>query len=197
MRRRAVQTRFGNYQRKFLTKFINLLAQVTPFLSYVGGYLVIVWRLDIGALVAVIAAYKDLPVRGVDRLGPERSIVNRVRRSSSSSRSKTSHRSMQRVIPTPITPSFNHQHSPPTSPADDRARCSVECRSSCLWISMRRSSVAFSGRSELAQLLTRLVIPNGALTVGGVDSSTCAEAVTGQVTGYAARRRPRCQCAKT
>ena len=35
---------------------------MTPFLFYtVGGYLVIVGRLDIGALVAVIAAYKDLP----------------------------------------------------------------------------------------------------------------------------------------
>ena len=57
------RTRFEYFQRKFLTKFVNnLLAQVTPFLFYtVGGYLVIVGRLDIGALVAVIAAYKDLP----------------------------------------------------------------------------------------------------------------------------------------
>src|SRR5438552_2292488 len=56
-------TRFEYYQRKFLTKFVNnLLAQVTPFLFYtMGGYLVITGRLDIGALVAVIAAYKDLP----------------------------------------------------------------------------------------------------------------------------------------
>src|SRR5919109_35327 len=55
--------RFEFYQRKFLIKFLNnFLSQVTPFLFYtVGGYLVIVGRLDIGALVAVIAAYKDLP----------------------------------------------------------------------------------------------------------------------------------------
>src|SRR5438067_9417649 len=55
--------RFELYQRKFMVKFLNnFLAQVTPFLFYtVGGYLVIVGRLDIGALVAVIAAYKDLP----------------------------------------------------------------------------------------------------------------------------------------
>jgi len=57
------RVRFEYYQRKFLTKFVNnLLAQVTPFLFYtIGGYLVIRGRLDIGALVAVIAAYKDLP----------------------------------------------------------------------------------------------------------------------------------------
>ena len=48
---------------KFAVKFLNnLLAQVTPFLFYlVGGYLAITGRLDVGGLVAVIAAYKDLP----------------------------------------------------------------------------------------------------------------------------------------
>src|SRR5688572_6138719 len=60
---RIFRIRFEFYQRKFLIKFLNnFLSQVTPFLFYtVGGYLVIVGRLDIGALVAVIAAYKDLP----------------------------------------------------------------------------------------------------------------------------------------
>jgi putative ABC transport system ATP-binding protein len=55
--------RFDIYQWKFLVKFINnLLAQVTPFIFYlVGGYLAITGRLDIGQLVAVIAAYRDLP----------------------------------------------------------------------------------------------------------------------------------------
>ena len=48
---------------KFLVKFINnLLAQVTPFIFYlIGGYFAITGRLDIGQLVAVIAAYKELP----------------------------------------------------------------------------------------------------------------------------------------
>ena len=55
--------RFELYQRKFAIKFLNnLLAQVTPFLFYlIGGYLAITGRLDIGQLVAVINAYKDLP----------------------------------------------------------------------------------------------------------------------------------------
>ncbi len=55
--------RFDIYQWKFLVKFINnLLAQITPFVFYLaGGYLAITGRLDIGQLVAVIAAYKELP----------------------------------------------------------------------------------------------------------------------------------------
>lgn len=50
--------RYDLYQWKFLVKFINnFLAQVTPFLFYViGGYLALQGRLDIGQLVAVIAA---------------------------------------------------------------------------------------------------------------------------------------------
>ncbi len=55
--------RFELYKRKFTVKFLNnLLAQTTPFLFYlIGGYLAITGELDIGGLVAVIAAYKDLP----------------------------------------------------------------------------------------------------------------------------------------
>ena len=60
---RIFSIRFELYQRKFFVKFLNnLLAQITPFLFYmVGGFLAIMGRLDIGQLVAVISAYKDLP----------------------------------------------------------------------------------------------------------------------------------------
>jgi len=57
------QIRYDLYQWKFMVKFINnFLAQLTPFLFYcIGGYLALQGRLDIGQLVAVIGAYKDLP----------------------------------------------------------------------------------------------------------------------------------------
>ncbi|MGE6740464.1 ABC transporter transmembrane domain-containing protein [Allorhizobium pseudoryzae] len=60
---RIFAIRYDLYQWKFLVKFINnFLAQVTPFLFYaIGGYLALQGRIDIGQLVAVIAAYKDLP----------------------------------------------------------------------------------------------------------------------------------------
>ncbi len=55
--------RFALYQWKFFVKFLNnLLAQFTPFLFYmIGGFLAITGHLNIGQLVAVISAYKDLP----------------------------------------------------------------------------------------------------------------------------------------
>ena len=55
--------RLDLYRRKFAVKFLNnLLAQLTPFFFYaVGGYFALNGQLDIGQLVAVIAAYRDLP----------------------------------------------------------------------------------------------------------------------------------------
>ena len=60
---RIFKIRYEIYQRKFFVKFLNnFLAQLTPFVFYAGGgLLAISGNLDIGALVAVIAAYKDLP----------------------------------------------------------------------------------------------------------------------------------------
>ena len=54
--------RFDIYQKKFFIKFLNnFLAQLTPFFFYaIGGYFVIIGKLSLGALVAVLAAYKDL-----------------------------------------------------------------------------------------------------------------------------------------
>lgn len=55
--------RFRLYKRKFLVKYLNnLLAQITPFFFYsIGGYFALTGRLDIGQLVAVIGAYRELP----------------------------------------------------------------------------------------------------------------------------------------
>ena len=60
---RIFDIRFELFQRKFFVKFLNnFLSQLTPFLFYsIGGLLALAGKLDIGALVAVIAAYKDLP----------------------------------------------------------------------------------------------------------------------------------------
>ncbi|MCG7392495.1 ABC transporter ATP-binding protein [Microvirga sp. ACRRW] len=51
------------YNRKFAVKFLNnFLSQVTPFLFYaIGGYFALRGTLDIGQLVAVINAYRELP----------------------------------------------------------------------------------------------------------------------------------------
>ena len=54
--------RFEIYQRTFFMKFLNnLINQLTPFFFYaVGGYLAITGHISVGALVAALAAYKDM-----------------------------------------------------------------------------------------------------------------------------------------
>ena len=54
--------RFEIYNRKFFVKFLNnLIGNLTPFMFFlIGGYFVINGQLSWGALVAVLAAYKEL-----------------------------------------------------------------------------------------------------------------------------------------
>lgn len=54
--------RFKIYQKKFFMKFLNnFINQLTPFFFYsVGGYLAIKGEVTVGALIAALAAYKDL-----------------------------------------------------------------------------------------------------------------------------------------
>jgi ABC-type multidrug transport system fused ATPase/permease subunit len=59
---RLYALRFEIFQKKFFMKFLNnFIGQLTPFFFYaVGGYLAITGRITVGALVAALAAYKDL-----------------------------------------------------------------------------------------------------------------------------------------
>ena len=54
--------RFEIFQKKFFMKFLNnFIGQITPFFFYaIGGYLAIKGEITIGALVAALAAHKDL-----------------------------------------------------------------------------------------------------------------------------------------
>jgi len=59
---RLFDIRYRIYQKKYFMKFVNnLITQLTPFFFFsIGGYLVIQGELTLGALVAALAAYKDL-----------------------------------------------------------------------------------------------------------------------------------------
>ncbi|MEM6677150.1 MAG: ABC transporter transmembrane domain-containing protein [Pseudomonadota bacterium] len=59
---RLYEIRFRIYKKKFFMKFLNnFITQLTPFLFFsIGGWLVIQGELTIGALVAGLAAYKDI-----------------------------------------------------------------------------------------------------------------------------------------
>ena len=62
--------RYELYRRKFFIKFLNnFLDKITPFFFYsVGGYFAIIGELSIGALVAALAAYKDISAPWKDLL---------------------------------------------------------------------------------------------------------------------------------
>jgi len=59
---RLFEIRVRIYHKKFFMKFLNnFITQLTPFFFFsIGGYLVIRGNVSIGALVAALAAYKDL-----------------------------------------------------------------------------------------------------------------------------------------
>src|SRR5437879_3950575 len=190
---RIFRIRFELYQRKFMVKFLNnFLAQVTPFLFYtLGGYLVIVGKLDIGALVAVIAAYKDLPapVKELIDWDQQRMDVeikyNQVVEQFTAE--EVAPAELQAPIETLPLPSEGRLKAARLSLADDGGtrvvdEVSFECG--------MNEHIAICGRqpggaSELAQMLARLVSPtNGTLEMGGVDVTRAPEALTGRALAY-------------
>ena len=156
-----------------------------------GGYLAIVGRLDIGALVAVIAAYKDLP-------GPVKELIDWDQERMDTSIKYTqvieqftvddvASAEVQRVIATPELPRHGSIVASNITLSDDAGVPVLSAVSFELPLDQHVAILGdhASGRSELAQLLTRLMIPsNGALKVGGVDLVNAPEAVTGRITGY-------------
>ena len=185
--------RFEHFQRKFLIKFLNnLLSQITPFLFYlVGGYLAISGRLDIGALVAVIAAYKDLP-------GPVKELIDwdQERMDTSIKYAQV----IEQFMVDGITPPAQQQLiEKPTLPRDGSIRVSnlsvlddsgAKALDAVSFEASLDSHVAVigpngSGTGELAQLLASLLRPDGGgVEMGGIDITRAPEAVTGRAIAY-------------
>ena len=185
--------RFEFYQRKFLIKFLNnFLSQVTPFLFYtVGGYLVIVGRLDLGALVAVIAAYKDLPspVKELIDWDQQRLDVE-VKYQQVMEQfldEEVAAPEMQALVDKLQLPSGGRLRAANLSLVDENGTRLVEEVSFEANLDQHVAIVGRpgSGASELAQLVARLLQPtSGSVELGGVDITRAPEAVTGRCIGY-------------
>jgi putative ABC transport system ATP-binding protein len=187
---RIFRIRFELYQRKFMVKFLNnFLSQVTPFLFYtVGGYLVIVGRLDIGALVAVIAAYKDLP-------GPVKELIDWDQQRmdveikygqviEQFAEEEVLPAELQAPLESPQLPREGRLKASGVSLVDDVGAQVVEDVSFECGVNEHIALVGRGG-SELAQTLARLVPPtSGTIEMGGVDITRAPEAVTGRALGY-------------
>ena len=185
--------RYQVYRKKFFIKFLNnFLAQVTPFFFYsIGGYLVIKGDLSIGALVAVLAAYKDLAP-------PWKELLNYYQRM------EDAKIKYQQLI---------ERFDPPNMFAEDIMAPSLEggvvlngqVVASNLTLEEDEGTktlenvgfafgmdehVAITGspggpKSAVAKLIARQLTPtSGSITIGGIDMMTLPEHVTGRQLGY-------------
>ena len=188
-----LRIRLEIYQRKFLIKFVNnFLSQVTPFLFFaLGGYLVIAGRLDIGALVAVIAAYKDLPtpVKEIIDWDQERLDVSikyaQVIEQFGGDDLLAEERQQPLAAPAlPAAGSVKVANLTLTDDSGDELVASVSFE-----IPLRQHVALLGdhrgGRSELAQMIAGLVVPTrGTVSVGGIDVTSAPEAFNGRACGY-------------
>ena len=185
--------RFELYQRKFMVKFLNnFLSQVTPFLFYtVGGYFVITGRLDIGALVAVIAAYKDLPAPVKELIDWDQQRLDAEIKYQQVVEQFTD----EEVLPAEV----QALHDNPPLPREGAVRVAnlsltdeggVRLLDGVSFEAKLDEHIAIVGRQgagggELAQLLARLQPPtSGSIEMGGIDMTRAPEAVTGRALAY-------------
>jgi putative ABC transport system ATP-binding protein len=191
---RIFRIRFEFYQRKFLIKFLNnFLSQVAPFLFYlVGGYLVIKGSLDIGTLVAVIAAYKDLP-------SPIKELIDWDQQ-----RLDVQIKYTQVIEQFTVEEIGSPELQAPVAvaqlpPSEGRLRVSglsLEGEAGTLLIDGVSFDVGLdqhvailgshaAGTGELTQMLARVISPtSGRVEIGGVDVTKAPESVTGRATAY-------------
>jgi ABC-type multidrug transport system fused ATPase/permease subunit len=186
--------RFEIYQRKFFMKFLNnFINQLTPFFFYaIGGYLVIQGELSFGALVAALAAYKDLA-------SPWRELLNYYQRLADA-RIKYDQLIGQFAPPGMLDEGL--QDGRPTSEphldgtlqasslswADEDGVRVIDNATFAVRAGATAAVLSGSGtaREIFARLMARLLEPtNGRIKVGETDIATLHEAVTGARIGYA------------
>ncbi len=191
---RIFRIRYDLYQWKFMVKFLNnFLAQVTPFLFYaIGGYLVIRGSMDVGQLVAVIAAYKDLP-------GPLKDLIDwdQIRQDVSVKYAQVHEQfDIEDVLdPRVQLMAAEIDHAPGQSLSavnvsllDDSGARLLERTSLTLKPGESVAIVGASGAGgeALAEAFARLIWPaSGKIMVGEKELSDLAESITGRRISYA------------
>ncbi|UXN58975.1 ABC transporter ATP-binding protein [Phyllobacterium zundukense] len=187
--------RYDLYQWKFLVKFINnFLAQVTPFLFYsIGGFLALQGRLDIGQLVAVINAYKDLP-------GPLKELIDwdQARQDVQVKYNQVVEQfnvdmlvdpKIQALAPDPVNRLEHSLHAVNLTLSDDSGAPLL--RHVTLEIKPGETAAIVgnsgSGAEALAEAFARVIWPEqGRITIDGKDILELPESVTGRRIAYAA-----------
>lgn len=188
--------RFEIYRRKFFIKFLNnFINQLTPFFFYaIGGYLVIKGRLDLGALVAVLAAYKDLAapwkelltyyqLREDSRIKYEQ-VIEQFQPAGMLDVDQLD--GDETLDPLPDSLVFSN-----VVYAEDDAPPMVDGVSATLPLDRHIAVLGDgdSGRDSFMMLAARLIRPTaGRIRLGGADYADLPEAVTGRAIGYVGPR---------
>jgi putative ABC transport system ATP-binding protein len=190
---RIYDIRYEIYRRKFFIKFLNnFIDKLTPFFFFsIGGYLVIQGDLTFGALVAVLAAYKELAApwkellawyqqkedvrikyeQVIEQFDPDGMLPD----------------DMQRATEKPHSGLQGELVGNNVAFADEDGARLVDGAS--FKVDMRQHTAIVgggaSGKQEFAMLLARLMEPTrGRIAVGGSDLSELPEAVTGRQMAY-------------
>ena len=187
------EIRYEIFQRKFFVKFLNnFIAQVTPFLFYsIGGYSVIKGDLSFGALVAVLAAYKDLSAPWKELLAHYQVAAD--------SRIKYD-QLIEQFQPPGMLAEDLQLNGPDIIPnlvgnfeasnviiEDEDGFKSLDSANAIIPLNGSTAILGSSesGRDDLARLAARLTSPDkGSAKLGGADLSELHEAVLGRRTTY-------------
>jgi ABC-type multidrug transport system fused ATPase/permease subunit len=185
--------RFEVFRRKFFAKFLNnFFNQLTPFFFYsIGGYLVIRGELSVGALLAVIVAYKDLasPLKELldfyqsfqDSKIKYEQIVEQFQPAG------MMEARLQLDEPERVLPLSGEVVVTNLSLAEDGGSRVIDGVSFSVPLDTHVAIIGQggSGKNELALLLARLIRPTtGRVTIGGIDIATLPTAVLGRRIGY-------------
>lgn len=183
--------RFEIYQRKFVIKFINnFMQQLGPFFFYaIGGYLTIKGEMDVGTVIAAVAAQKDMG-------GPLKELLNFYQRSEDA---RIKYEQVIAQFEPDGIKSEESQVASPETPVDLKGEVAMrnltyndeqdqpilESLSATLPMPAKVALVGGSGRDEMLQLMAGLLVPHrGSISIAGNDLSSLPEAVTGRRIGY-------------
>lgn len=186
--------RYEIYNRKFFIKFLNnFIDKLTPFFFFsIGGYLVIQGSLTVGALVAVLNAYKDLASpwkellawyqqkedvrikyeQVVEQFEPQGMLDEELQATDPEDG------------PSPIKGKLIVNN---VGLADEDGVRALDAISFTVPVESHTAIVGDggSGKTELGTVLARLISPtSGTIVFGGSDLATLPEAVTGRRIAY-------------
>ena len=187
------EVRYAIYRQKFFIKFLNnFIQQLGPFFFYsIGGYLTISGELEIGTLIAAIAAHKDLASPWKELLRyyqlKEDARIKYEQVAAQFDPPGMRGQSYQLDQPETVAPLVGEFNIANLSLTDDQDNNVVDGVSFRIGLDQHVALVGphGSGKEDLTLLLARLLDPsNGAIAVNGTDLARLPEAVTGRRISY-------------